>query len=333
MGLLFLALPLLGQGTSTSPNPTVTFSSPGIKQVTLTACNTDGCSSVTKAVTVLDPRPQIQGMGGIPSLAGMGQTFSFWAQAAGRPPLTYRWIITGGPTDVVLTGNPATWSTLQPGLGSFQVHLEVQNANGTAASALAGVTVKKMTFADIAPDFWAWANIESLYTYGITTGCAANPLRYCPGSTVTRAEMAVFLTRATRGLGFVAPQPTGVFADVDSSFWAAPQIEQFYADGITTGCAANPLRFCPSDNVTRAEMAVFLLRAKHGGSYTPPPATGTLFADVPGSYWAASWIEQLYSEGITTGCDSNPRRFCPDNTVTRDQMAAFLTRTFSLALP
>lgn len=104
-----------------------------------------------------------------------------------------------------------------------------------------------------------------------------------------------------------------------------------FQDGLTTGCGSAPPRFCPDQPLNRAEMAVFLLRAKHGGAYTPPAATGTVFADVPVNYWAASWIEQLAAEGITTGCA--PGLYCPEAPVSRAQMAAFLTRTFSLPLP
>jgi hypothetical protein len=50
--------------------------------------------------------------------------------------------------------------------------------------------------------------------------------------------------------------------------------------------------------------------------------------DLPISYWAAAWIEQLYAEGITAGCGGGDYR--PDATVNRDQMAVFLVRTFDL---
>jgi hypothetical protein len=76
-------------------------------------------------------------------------------------------------------------------------------------------------------------------------------------------------------------------------------------------------------------MAVFLLRAEHGSGFTPPPATG-IFDDVPVSHWAAAWIEQLFNEEITSGCSSNPLLYCPDDTVTRAEMAVFLVRTFGL---
>jgi hypothetical protein len=166
-----------------------------------------------------------------------------------------------------------------------------------------------------------------LYNAGLTTGCNTNPLVYCPEQEVTRAQMAVFLIRGTHGTAFIPPAPTGIFTDVPTTAWAANFIEQLYTDGVTTGCLLSPLSYCPEQAVTRAQMAVFLLRAEHGKLYIPPPATG-VFSDVPTSYWAAAWIEQLFAEGITTGCDTG--KYCPEQSVTRAQMAAFLVRTFGL---
>lgn len=152
---------------------------------------------------------------------------------------------------------------------------------------------------------------------------------YCPEDPVTRAQMAVFLGRGIHGSEFTPPSASGIFEDVPVNYWAAKWIEQFYSDGITGGCGTNPLRYCPEDLVTRAQMAVFLLRSKHGSSYTPPAASG-IFADVPVTYWAANWIEQLYNEGITGGCASGPLRYCPEASVTRAQRAVFIVRTFGL---
>ena len=123
------------------------------------------------------------------------------------------------------------------------------------------------------------------------------------------------------------------FADVPPTYWAFQQIEALYRSGITTGCvpSSDPATraYCPEAAVTRAQMAVFLVRAKHGSAFTPPPAMG-LFADVPTNYWAAAWIEQLYRDGITTGCvpstDPASRYYCPEAAVTRAQMAVFLER-------
>lgn len=127
-------------------------------------------------------------------------------------------------------------------------------------------------------------------------------------------------------------QPAQIFADVvtihpfaleDGEFDAAPWIHALYAAGVTSGCDTNPLKFCPNGSVTRAEMAVFLLRAEHGSGYVPPVAPG-FFADVPVGAWYRDWAERLFAESITSGCDTNPPRYCPNNTVPREQIAKFL---------
>ena len=124
----------------------------------------------------------------------------------------------------------------------------------------------------------------------------------------------------------VAAVPSQSFADVATSHWAWSFVEQLYRAGITGGCGVNPLRYCPDATVTRAEMAVFLLRGIHSSSYLPPAVGGsTGFADVPVGYWSAAWIKQLASEGITGGCGSG--NFCPEAPVTRAQMAVFLLRS------
>jgi hypothetical protein len=78
--------------------------------------------------------------------------------------------------------------------------------------------------------------------------------------------------------------------------------------------------------VTRAGAAVFLLRGIHGASYQPPAALGTVFDDVPPGAFLGSWIERLADEGITSGCGA--KNFCPNQPVTRGEMAAFLKRAF-----
>ncbi len=182
---------------------------------------------------------------------------------------------------------------------------------------------------DIPPGYWAAQHIYKIYEAGITTGCSKKPLKYCPEYDVTRTQMAIFLGRGIHGSSFTPPPATGVFDDVPVNYWAADWIEQFYDDGVTTGCEKTPLKYCPSADVTRAQMAIFLLRSKYGKSYNPPKATG-IFSDVPINSFAADWIEQLYKEGITTGCKKTPLMYCPESSVTRAQMAKFIVRTFGL---
>lgn len=185
-------------------------------------------------------------------------------------------------------------------------------------------------FWDVNSEHWAFDSIRRIADAGITGGCAVNPPLYCPGAQVTRDQMAVFLLRGMHGAAYEPPLVvTSRFADVPVDHWAKAWIEQFADEGFTTGCATNPLRFCPAAPISREQMAVFLLRARYGSDFVPPPATG-VFADVPAGYWAAPWIEKLAADGITGGCSATPKAYCPRNTVTREQMAVFLARTFEL---
>ncbi len=121
--------------------------------------------------------------------------------------------------------------------------------------------------------------------------------------------------------------PTFADLPVAGKEWMEAWVNAFYNAGITAGCGTNPLIYCPENDVTREEMAVFLLRAIHGKGYTPPDVTG-IFADlpVPGKEWMEPWVDEFYNEGLTTGCATNPLRFCPTNDVTRQEMAVFILR-------
>ena len=189
------------------------------------------------------------------------------------------------------------------------------------------IVASGVTFFDVPANYWAWQYIERLYSAGITGGCSITLLNYCPDSTVTRAQMAVFLLKGIHGSSYTPPA-VGVssgFSDVATDYWAAAWIKQLAAEGITGGCGSG--NYCPDATVTRAQMAVFLLKAKYGSSYSPPAATG-VFSDVPVGYWADKWIEQLASEGITSGCSAGI--YCSDADVTRAQMAVFLVKAFNL---
>jgi hypothetical protein len=72
--------------------------------------------------------------------------------------------------------------------------------------------------------------------------------------------MAVFLLRSKHGASFNPPavgSGTG-FGDVPNTYWAAAWIKQLVAEGITSGCGAGT--YCPDAPVTRAQMAVFLVK-------------------------------------------------------------------------
>jgi hypothetical protein len=187
------------------------------------------------------------------------------------------------------------------------------------------------TFEDVSSSYWSFVPIETLAASGITRGCSATPPLFCPEMPVLRSEMAVFLERSMKGSSFEPPPAGGIFADVPPGYWASAWIEQIFYDGITGGCSASPLLYCPERSITRAEISVLILKSIKGRDFIPPPGAG-IFADVPASYWAAPWIEELYRQKITSGCSNNPLKFCPDSTASRAEMAALLVRAFEFPL-
>ena len=173
------------------------------------------------------------------------------------------------------------------------------------------------------------AYVEKLFRNGITAGCG--PGEFCPDGSVSRAQMAVFLLKAEHGSDYVPPSCGGIFPDVPCpatpEFPFSDWIERLFQEGITVGCGSG---YCPDQPVTRAEMAVFLLKTEHGADYVPPGCTG-IFADVScPSAFAVDFVERLYAEQITGGCLTGPPRYCPDAPVARGEMAVFLVKTFGL---
>jgi len=186
------------------------------------------------------------------------------------------------------------------------------------------------SFQDVIQTDWYWPQVESLAASCVTAGCDEE--NYCPENLTTRSEMAVFLLKAKYGADFVPDPATGQFEDLTEGYWAIDWIEQLYGEGISAGCSLDPLQYCPESPITRAELAVLLLRTKYGQEFIPEPETG-LFTDLAGYAWAEDWIEQLYVEGITAGCSEEPLHYCPADPVTRAEMAALIARTFNLPLP
>jgi len=202
--------------------------------------------------------------------------------------------------------------------------LEMVNPNSVAGGAGAAWFAD---FLDVPQAHQFHEGVESIFRAGITAGCSLG--NYCPAAQVTRAQMAVFLLKAKLGRNY-APVPAtgGYFPDVPADSFAAAWIEDLVRRGITAGCGGG--NYCPNGIVTRAQMAVFLLKTLFGTQYEPAPATGEVFDDVPFDGFGAAWIEDLYARGVTGGCSSAPLLYCPNAPTNRGSMAVFLMRTFGL---
>jgi hypothetical protein len=165
-------------------------------------------------------------------------------------------------------------------------------------------------------------NIEAIAAAGVTKGCnpPAND-RYCPTDGVTRGEMAAFLARGKN----LPPTDEDHFGD-DTGHTFETAINSLAAAGITKGC--NPpdnTRFCPDREMTRGEMAAMLVR---GFGYLH--VADDHFGDDTGHTFETA-INGLAAAGITKGCNPpDNTRFCPDESITRAEMATFLARALLL---
>ncbi len=214
-------------------------------------------------------------------------------------------------SDILAIGN-AQVTVFSPGPGGGLSAAQTLNIN--------------QTFLDVSTTSFASLYIQAVYDAGVTAGCGAR--MYCPDNAVTRAQMAVFLLTALLPSGYVPPPAIGIFGDVPVGSFADDWIEDLAGRGITAGCGGG--NYCPNSPVTRAQMAVLLLRALLPSGYVPPEAIG-VFGDVAVGSFADVWIEDLARRGITAGCGGG--NYCPNSPVTRAQMAVFLTTTFNLPLP
>ena len=145
---------------------------------------------------------------------------------------------------------------------------------------------------------------------------------FCPREPVLRWVIAVWLVRV---LGDEPAQAgSSRFSDVDAEEWWAPYVETLADLGVTKGCDTEPLRFCPDESVTRAQMASFLVRA-----FALEAAGSAGFADTAGNTHEEH-IDALAAARYTAGCAVGPLRYCPDQAVTRAEMATFLARALGL---
>lgn len=189
-----------------------------------------------------------------------------------------------------------------------QAKADVPDGTGIDGVIVTGEATATTPFTDIAGTTFE-ADIEWLYTSGITAGCG--PTLFCPKANVTRGQMAAFLVRALD----LPPTSTDYFTDDSTSTFQA-DINALRESGITKGCTATA--YCPNANVTREQMAAFLVR----GFALPPTATDFFDDDATSTFQAD--INALAASGITTGCGATT--YCPKGLVTREQMAGFLHR-------
>ena len=204
----------------------------------------------------------------------------------------------------------------------------LDNDNGTlnyarlgAVNGVDAATSGTLKFDDFASQRTGYIGVIQLFSdvptsyASSSTSRASTPRRSPPGApSASSARRATSRASRWRSSSSAPPterpscrrRPTGIFSDVSTGSFTAPYIEQLFHDGVTSGCATSPARYCPSDPVTRAQMAVFLLRAEHGSPTRrrrPPGSSATSRTD-----FTRPFIEQLYNEAFGRPPAAPPRR-------------------------
>jgi len=241
-----------------------------------------------------------------------------WDAAADNVAVTEYQLRLTGTEGILVASRSATVTGLSPA-NQYVFEVLARDEVGNWSEPLVAAVRTAQVFTDT-PGHTFYNDILWMSGTGITRGCnpPAND-RFCPNDPVTRGEIAAFLVRA---LSLSEAEHPG-FVDVPTGSTFATDIAKLATAGITRGCnpPAND-RFCPNDPVTRGQMAAFLVRAL-GLSEIEHPG----FADVPAGSTFATDIRRLATVGITRGCNPPVNdRFCPEDPVTRGELAAFLHR-------
>src|SRR4029079_11602233 len=182
------------------------------------------------------------------------------------------------------------------------------------------------SFADVPPTSAYYRGVETDLHRGLTAGCGA--AAFCPDAPITRAQMSLFVLVADEGAGYRPPAcQTQDFDDVPITHPFCPWIIELGWRQVTAGCGDRV--FCPDAPITRAQAAVFVLRTLDP-SLQPPGCQAPVFHDLPASSPFCRWVEELARRGVIAGCGGGA--YCPDDPVTRGQMASMLTAAFALPL-
>jgi subtilisin-like proprotein convertase family protein len=249
--------------------------------------------------------------------AGMG-SFSVTADAGCNWPATSNapWLhVTsgGGP------GNGTVNYTVDANAGS------TIRSSTISAGFLSFTVYQGINFLDVPSSDPFYDDIGKLSARGITLGCGSG--NYCPNAPVTREQMAAFIIRSKGE--FDPPTPESQrFNDVPPANVFYAFIDRMAALQITLGCQVSPPLYCPSAPVTREQMAAFIIRGL--GEFDPPTPASQRFNDVPPANPFYNFIDRMAVLNITLGCQASPPLYCPSASVTRNQMAAFLVRAFTL---
>jgi hypothetical protein len=216
------------------------------------------------------------------------------------------------------------------------------------------------SFADVPKTHTFYPFVERILHNGVTTGCTGTT--YCPDDNVFRLQMAVFIARAQAGGDANIPSSGSAqgnsynctsggisqFTDIAPTDAFCRHVHYIFSTGVTTGCVTTPPRqYCPGDNVSRGQMALFIARAIAGSdaavpvTYGPDPVTGRSyscnagspnlhFTDISTGDIYCRHTHYLWAKDVISGFPDGS--YGPALPVSRGAMAKFLANGFNLKL-
>jgi hypothetical protein len=185
----------------------------------------------------------------------------------------------------------------------------------------------RSTFGDVGNDYWAFEHVEACVGSGIVDGYPDG--LYHSELPVTRDQMAVYVSRALAGGDASVPEagPDPTFSDVPEDHWAYGYVEYAAQEQVVRGFSDGLYR--PGLELDRGQMAVYIARSLAGSDDAVPNPTGPQsFEDVPDTFWSCRHVEYCVSQGVVAGYGDG--LYHPELTVTRDQMAVYVSRAFGL---
>jgi hypothetical protein len=185
-------------------------------------------------------------------------------------------------------------------------------------------TIQSLSFiGESASDFAVWEDNCTNITLAPSESCSLS-LVFSPISDGQKnAELLISTDDPNRKFSidlFGESISPPLFNDVASTYWAANYIHTLFNNDITSGCGDG--NYCPDSFVSRAQMAIFIIRALYGENFTYNSTP--YFADVPDTHWAFKYVQKMFETGITTGCGGG--NYCPNTVINRTQMAVFIIR-------
>ena len=236
-------------------------------------------------------------------------------------------------------GTQGTWVAAFPpggqGNGTLTLQIAPNDTNGERTTSLKignqTITVTQkisaQLFDDVPPSSPFFDSIALMKTRAITAGCQATGLQYCPDLHVTRGQLAIFMTRVVNGNDKFDAPAKPYYTDIPADHVYFRWIQKAREFGLIG--LRNSDKFGSDDKVTRAEMAALLIQARTRKKMTPGPKKA-LFKDVSKKHPAFIYVQKAREAGIE-GCGNN--KFCPEDFVTRAEMAQFIAKALDAAPP